>query len=366
MNLLQPSLALLPGYVDALQRGWSPDNIRGEAATRDELEKIRRDPAAFVASLTDREARGPPVELPDGSRVPRLPGYRLWMWDEGFCGSIGFRWQPGTCALPPHVLGHIGYAVAPWKRQRGYATQALGLMRERVRAEGLAFADLTCDADNAPSAKVIVSNGGFAFERFDKPQAFGGKPSLRFRWYTGIAFPIEPETPRLRLRQWRDADRAPFAALNADPHAMEHFPATLTREESDAMVDRASKAIALRGYGNWAVERKRDGAFLGFVGLWPVRDEMPFAPALEIGWRLLPHAWGQGYASEAARETVRIAFEVLRLREVVAYTAMDNLRSVAVMRRLGMREDAPFEHPALPPGHRLRQHRLFRLTSPCP
>ena len=143
---------------------------------------------------------------------------------------------------------------------------------------------------------------------------------------------------------------------------MEHFPKTLTRAESDAMVDRARAGIALRGYGHWAVERRSDGAFLGFVGLWPVRDEMPFAPATEIGWRLAAHAWGQGYASEAARETVRVAFEVLALPELVSYTAMDNLRSVAVMKRLGMREDAPFEHPALPPGHRLRQHRLFRLT----
>ena len=363
MKLLRPTLDLLPGYLDALERGWSPDNVRGEHATPEEIDEIRRDPAAFVASQTCREGGGKPIALPDGSLVPRMPGYKLWMWDdEGFCGSLGFRWQPGTCALPPYVLGHIGYAVAPWKRRRGYATQALGMMRPRVREERLAYAELTCDAGNVASAKVIAANGGVAIEHFTKLPMHGGNPSLRFRWYAGEPLPMEPETSRLRLRQWREEDREPFAALNGDPLAMEHFPNTLTREESDAMIDRARAAIALRGYGNWAVERKSDGAFLGFVGLWPVRDEMPFAPAVEIGWRLLPHAWGQGYASEAARQAVRVAFEVLRLREVVAYTAMDNERSVAVMRRLGLREDAPFEHPALPPGHRLRQHRLFRLT----
>src|SRR6185436_14838590 len=108
----------------------------------------------------------------------------------------------------------------------------------------------------------------------------------RFRWYTGRPHPIEPATPRLLLRQWRDADREPFAAMNADPRVMEHFPNPLTREESDALVDRARAAIDLRGWGMWAVERREDGRFLGFVGLTAVRDEIPFAPAIEIGWRM--------------------------------------------------------------------------------
>lgn len=362
MKLLDPSLDLLPGYLDALERGWSPDNVRGEQASAEEIAAIRRDPAAFVALQSDREARGPPVALPDGSLVPRLPGYKLWMWDaEGFCGSIGFRWQPGTPRLPAHVLGHIGYAVAPWKRRRGYATAALAAMRARVRAEGLPYADLTCDIGNEVSARVIAANGGVAIERFVKVPAHGGKPALRFRWYAGPPFPLERETPRLVLRQWRDADRAALAALNADARVMEHYPAALARDESDALLERMRADIALRGWGNWALERKADGALLGFTGLRPVREDLAFAPAIEVGWRLARHAWGEGYATEAAREALRVAFEVLELPEVVSYTAATNARSAAVMRRLGMVADASFGHPALPHGHRLRPHRLFIL-----
>ena len=363
MQLLQPSLDLLPRYVHALERGWSFNYLHGADGARVELEEIRRDPADFVARKTDREARGGPVTLPGGTQVPRLPGYQLWMWDEDFCGVVNFRWVPGSCRLPAYVLGHIGYGVVPWMQRRGLATQALGLMRARAREEGLSHVQITCRVDNAASARVILANGGVAFERFVPLHAHDEAPHLRFRWYTGTPSPIEPETPRLRLRQWRESDREPWAAMNADARVMEHFPKPLTREESDAAVDRARAAIALRGYGNWAVERRSDGAFLGFVGAWPVRDEMPFAPAVEVGWRLAQHAWGQGYATEAAREAVRVAFDVLDLPEVVAYTAMDNAPSVAVMRRLGMREDAAFDHPALPEGHRLRRHRLFRLSA---
>lgn len=364
MNLVEPSLELLPRYVEALERGWSPNNVRLEETRREELEHIRRDPAGFVALQVDREARGAPIPLPDGSLVPRLPGYTLWMWDAGdLCGAINFRWMPGTSRLPPHVLGHLGYSVVPWSRGRGHATRALGLMRERVRAEGLAYAQITCDLDNPASARVILATGGVAIARFVKAQAYGGAPSWRFRWFTGAPLPIEVETERLRLRQWRDHDVMPYAALNADPEVMEHYPRPFTREESEAMVAGARGDIALRGWGNWAVERKADGAFLGHTGLRPVREDLPFAPAIEIGWRLARHAWGQGYATEAARAALRVAFETLELPEVVAYTAWDNQRSVAVMRRLGMREGAAFEHPALPEGHRLRRHRLFCLTA---
>ena len=364
MKLLEPSLDLLPRYVEALKRGWCWNNTRAmEEGAREELEEIARDPKGFVELQVDREARGAPIALPDGSLVPRLPGYKLWMWEGDFCGSIHFRWVPGTSRLPPHVLGHIGYAVVPWMQRRGYGTRALALMRPRARAEGLAHVQITCDVDNVASAKVILGNGGVALERFDKPAANGGNASWRFHWYTGEPLPIEPETPRLRLRQWRESDREPWAAMNADLRVMEHFPKPLTREESDASLDRARAGIALRGFGHWAVERRDDAAFLGFVGVWPVRDEMSFAPAVEIGWRLARHAWGQGYATEAARESLRIAFEVLGLPRVVAYTAMTNEPSTAVMRRLGMSEEARFDHPALPEGHRLRPHRLFSLSS---
>lgn len=361
MNLVEPSLEYLPGYVDALERGWTPDEMRGEPAGRAELADIARDPRRFIAEQVDREARGRPIVLPDGSQARRLPGYRLWIWDESFCGSIGLRWQRGRRNLPAHVLGHIGYAVVPWKRGRGYAKRALGLMRERVRAEGLVCADLVADLDNLVSQKVILANGGFPLERFREPESYGGREALRFRWYTGSPLPIERETARLRLRQWSEADRAPFATMNGDPRVMEHFPALLSREESDALAVRSSAAIALRGWGLWALERKADRSFLGFVGLTLVRDALAFAPAIEIGWRLAPAGWGQGYATEAARAALEVAFDTLDLPEVVSYTAGTNERSLAVMRRLAMREDTPFDHPALPEGHRLRRHRLFRL-----
>src|SRR5262249_11547139 len=154
-----PSLSYLDAYADALRRGWSADNVRLAAAAREELASITADPVTFVTSLDDREGKGLAIALPDGSRVPRLPGFRRWMWDGEFCGSIGFRWQRGTAALPPHVLGHIGYAVVPWKRRLGYATRALALMLEEARREGLAYVELTTDPDNEPSQKVIRTNG---------------------------------------------------------------------------------------------------------------------------------------------------------------------------------------------------------------
>jgi len=181
MDLVVPALAYLDAYADALRRGWSADNVRLEAAAREELARIADDPAAFVASLDDPEAKAGPVTLPDGSQVPRLPGYRRWIWDGAFCGSIGFRWQKGTSALPPYVLGHIGYAVVPWKRGRGYATRALALLLEDARRERLDHVTLTTDPDNEPSQKVIVANGGVLVERFNSGPAYGNHDHLRWR-----------------------------------------------------------------------------------------------------------------------------------------------------------------------------------------
>jgi predicted acetyltransferase len=181
MELVWPSLQYLASYVAALERGWSANNERGAVAGQEELAEIKVDPVAFVDSLVDREAKGAPVKLPDGSVVPRLPGYRRWLWDGEFCGSIGFRWQPGTSALPPHCLGHIGYAVVPWKQRRGYATLALRLLLPAAKAEGMPFVEITTDADNVASQRVILANGGTLVEGFLKPPQFGSKPAFRYR-----------------------------------------------------------------------------------------------------------------------------------------------------------------------------------------
>ena len=181
MTLVWPAREYLPGYVAALERGWSADNLRGETAAREELSRIAADPDAFVASLVDREAAGAPIALPDGTSAPRLPGYARWIWDGEFCGSIGFRWQRGTEALPAHCLGHIGYAVVPWKRGRGYATRALaGILRE-ARAEGLRYVEITTQPDNMASQRVITANGGVLIEEFITPPALGSHRELRYR-----------------------------------------------------------------------------------------------------------------------------------------------------------------------------------------
>ena len=179
MELVWPAAQYLSGYVHALQQGWSPDNLRPEAAT-EELARIAEDPVRFLSEKVDREAKGPPIILPDGSTVRRLPGYSQWMWDGEFCGAIGFRWQPGTTDLPPTCLGHIGYSVVPWKRRRGYATRALQLLLPQARDEGLAYVELTTEADNIASRRVIEANGGELIERFHKSAAHGGTESLRY------------------------------------------------------------------------------------------------------------------------------------------------------------------------------------------
>jgi len=181
MNLVWPAAEFLASYSDALKRGWSPDNVRGALAAREELARIAREPEAFIASLVDREAKGDAIPLPDGSSVPRLPGYVRWMWDGEFCGVIGFRWQRGTETLPPTCLGHIGYTVVPWKRRRGYATQALRQMLEDARAEGLRYVEITTTPDNIPSRRVIEANGGVFVEEFNAPPALGGFPEVRYR-----------------------------------------------------------------------------------------------------------------------------------------------------------------------------------------
>ena len=171
------------------------------------------------------------------------------------------------------------------------------------------------------------------------------------------------ESDRLRLRQWQAADLPAFAEMGADPVVMEHFPARLDRERSDALALRFKAMIDDRGWGVWALERKAGGEFIGFVGLNIPSDELPFSPCVEIAWRLAQGYWHQGYASEAARVALRFGFVELDLEEIVAFTSLGNLRSQVVMVRLGMRRSPEnFQHPALPEGHPLREHCLYRLA----
>lgn len=173
---------------------------------------------------------------------------------------------------------------------------------------------------------------------------------------------MELRTERLLLRQWRPEDRRPFAVLNADPITMEHFPSTLTRAESDALVDRIEAAFEQQGWGLWAVEARGVADFIGFVGLSEPGFDAHFMPAIEVGWRLDRAHWGHGYATEAARAAVAAGFHELGLEEIVSFTVPANLRSRAVMERLGMTRDPAddFEHPRLPAGHPLRRHVLYR------
>jgi predicted acetyltransferase len=193
MELVWPAQVHLASYVDALERGWTPDNLRPEAGS-EELVRIREDANLFLAQQVDREGSGPPVVLPDGRVVPRLPGYTHWMWDGAFCGVIGFRWQPGTTELPPYCLGHIGFSVVPWKRRLGYATRALALLLADVRKEGLPYVELTTDLTNIASQRVMIANGGKVVEQFNKPEGYGGAPSLRFHIPLG-ALPILSASP---------------------------------------------------------------------------------------------------------------------------------------------------------------------------
>jgi RimJ/RimL family protein N-acetyltransferase len=175
-------------------------------------------------------------------------------------------------------------------------------------------------------------------------------------------------TPRLALRHWRPSDRAPFAAMNADPAVMAYFPAPLTRAESDALADAIAAHHAARGFGLWALEIPGVAPFAGFVGLSVPGFTAPFTPCVEIGWRLAAAHWGRGHATEAARAVLVHAWDVVGLDEVVSFTTAGNDRSRVVMARIGMR-CAPaddFDHPRLPPGHPLRRHVLYRLARPGP
>lgn len=173
------------------------------------------------------------------------------------------------------------------------------------------------------------------------------------------------KTDRLILRPWRSEDREPFAAMNADPAVMEFFVSTMTKEESNAFVDRIEEGWAERGFGLWVAEEIASGTFLGFIGFFHQTFDAHFTPAFEIGYRLARAGWGKGYATEGAREAVRYGFEEAGLTDIVSMTCVPNVRSQNVMRKLGMTHDPAddFDHPRVPDGHPLKRHVLYRLTA---
>jgi len=171
-------------------------------------------------------------------------------------------------------------------------------------------------------------------------------------------------TSRLLLRRWQTSDLAPFATLNADVEVMRYFPYRLSRQASDAFVEHIEANFEQYGFGLWAVELQATGAFIGFIGLKEANFRAHFTPKIEVGWRLSRHYWGHGYATEGAKRALEYGFETAGLDEIVSFTATGNQRSAAVMARLGMthREEDDFDHPALPRGHMLQRHMLYRLS----
>lgn len=176
---------------------------------------------------------------------------------------------------------------------------------------------------------------------------------------------VELHTERLALRRWHDDDREPFAAMNADPEVMEHFTASLSREQSDAFLDRIEESFDRHGFGLWALEIRSSGELTGFTGLSVPGFDAPFMPAVEIGWRLVRSAWGNGYATEAARAALELAFDQFGLTELVSFTTTRNLRSQRVMQRLGMSHDPAddFDHPSIASDSPLCRHVLYRLSA---
>lgn len=172
------------------------------------------------------------------------------------------------------------------------------------------------------------------------------------------------ETGRLVLRRWNARDAEPFANLNADPRVMEFFPTTLSRKESDAIIDKIETGIDRHGFGLWAAELKYSQTFIGFIGLSVPGYSLPFSPCVEIGWRLAYDYWGNGYATEGASAALAFGFEKMHLAEIVSFTTERNIRSRRVMERIGMLHDltGDFDHPTLPQDHPLRRHVLYRKT----
>ena len=175
------------------------------------------------------------------------------------------------------------------------------------------------------------------------------------------------ETSRLIFRRWQDEDKAPFSAMNSDHDVMEHFPTTLSREESDVLIERIESGFDKNGFGLWAVERKDNGAFIGFIGLGVPHLQAEFTPCVEIGWRLARGHWGRGFATEGAKKVLEVGFGDFDLEEIVSFTAKSNSKSIRVMERIGLKHTLDFDHPSLSPDSPLYAHVLYQIRrdKPC-
>jgi RimJ/RimL family protein N-acetyltransferase len=171
-------------------------------------------------------------------------------------------------------------------------------------------------------------------------------------------------TERLLMRRWQDSDRDPFAALNADPKTLVYFPSTLTRAQSDDLVDVIESRFDTQGFGLWALEVTATGEFIGFTGLNPMPEDVPGAGGMEVGWRLAQSAWHHGYATEAARAALDVAWNGAGLDEIWSMTAVLNTPSQAVMRRIGLTEVARWDHPRIAEDSPVRPHVTFHADRP--
>lgn len=287
-------------------------------------------------------------------------GLGLWLLYEreraepiGFAGYLRFD--------APDAPLELTYAFRAAYAGRGYAREAavalVDFAREQCR-EGDILAAV--DEPNIASSKVLASVGFVCTGSV--PGAFGRM--LQYRLPRGRP-PLARRTQRLVLRPFRKADHESFARLNADPRVMQFFPSTLTRGESDALLDHVREHFDTLGFGPWALELPEVDGCIGAAGLAVPDIDSHFTPCVEIVWRLAAEYWGQGYAQEAARAALHTAFVHLELKQVVSFTALENQRSQRVMQQLGMQRDAgeDFEHPHLPVGHPLRRHVLYRLDA---
>jgi RimJ/RimL family protein N-acetyltransferase len=260
------------------------------------------------------------------------------------------------------AIGELGLAherIDAGREYGGLDTPEYGALNPNRRIPTLRDGDVVLWESN-----VIV---GYLSARYGAGRLWPLDPAARGIADQWMAAPRELRTDRLRLRRWRAADGAPFAALNADPRVTAYLPGALSREESDALVARIEAHFDRYGFGLWAVEIRDGASFAGFLGLSVPCLEAHFTPCVEIGWRLAAEHWGRGYATEGARAVLALGFDVLGLEQIVSFTVPGNARSRRVMERIGMTcmPADDFDHPLLPDGHAFRRHVLYRIARPA-